>query len=110
VPFSPFDPPYDQLMAAAESVADARPDVDRELARQVFEEAATLLHNGLVLDGLDDHDARAMIAGLCEDLVTDDPGEAIRRRAQSLLTSPSDLHDPAAVSVSYDLAAALFRL
>ncbi len=80
MPFSPFDPPYDQLMAAADAVADVRPEVDREPAREVFEESAVLLHNGLVLDGLDAHDARAMVAGLSLDLVEPDPGSAIRAR------------------------------
>ena len=47
-------PSFDLIERLAEVVADARPDVDRESARQVFEEAATLLHNGLVLDGLDE--------------------------------------------------------
>ena len=39
------------------------------MAREVFEEAATLLYNGLALDGLDEHDASAVVAGLCVDLV-----------------------------------------
>lgn len=110
MPFSPSDPPYDQLMTVAETVADARPDVDRDLAREVFEEAATLLHNGLVLDDLDDHDAAAMVAGLGEDLVSADPGAAIRARAHSVVDSPGDLHDPDAVSASYLVAAALLQL
>ena len=48
------DPPYDQLLATAEAVAQARPEVDLEMAREVFQEAATLLYNGLALEGLDD--------------------------------------------------------
>ena len=47
-----FDPPYDQLLATAERVAAERPEVDLDLAREVFEEAATLLYNGLALEGL----------------------------------------------------------
>jgi hypothetical protein len=35
-------------------------------------EAATLLHNSLALDGLDAHDAGAVVAGLCVDLVAAD--------------------------------------
>ena len=110
MPFSPHDPPYDQLMATAERIADERPEVDRDITREVFEEAATLLHNGLVLDGLDDHDARAMVAGLCDDLVAADPGGAIRQRAHAVVESPGDLHDAEAVSNSYLITAALFGL
>src|SRR5215213_10838711 len=91
-------PPFDQLMATAEAVARARPEVDLEMAREVFLEAATLLHDGLVLDGLDEHDASAVVAGLCVDLVAPDPGTAVRARAQATLEDPEDVHDPEAVS------------
>ena len=50
MPRSTFDPPFDQFLATAEAVAQARPEVDLELAREVFHEAATLLYNGLTLD------------------------------------------------------------
>ena len=103
-------PPYDQLLATAEAVAAARPEVDLEIAREVFQEAATLLHNGLVLDDLDDHDASAMVAGLCADLVAEDPGAAVRARAQATLETPGDLHDPEGVSAAYLTTVALFRL
>jgi hypothetical protein len=105
-----LDPPYDRLLATAETVARERPDVDLELAREVFGEAATLLHNGLVLDGLDDHDADAAVAWLCLDLVASDPGTAIRSRADALLRSPGDLHDPESVSRALVIAAGIFRL
>ena len=80
---SAVQPPYDQLLATADAVAEARPEVDLEMAREVFLEAATLLDNGLALDGLDEHDASAVVAGLCVDLVSPDPGrrcERARRR------------------------------
>ena len=60
MPPSAVEPPFDQLLATAEAVARDRPEVDLELAREVFLEAATLLHNGLALDGLDEHDASAV--------------------------------------------------
>jgi len=44
------------FLAAAEAAAKARPEVDVELARELLAEAATMLHNGLALDGLDEHD------------------------------------------------------
>lgn len=97
-------------MATAEEVARARPDVDLELAREVFHEAATLLHNGLALDGLDGHDTQAVVAGLCMDLVDHDPGAAIRARSQATLADPGDLHDPEGASAAYMTAAAVLQL
>jgi hypothetical protein len=103
-------PPFDQFLATAEAVAKERPEVDLELAREVFHEAATLLDNGLALDGLDEHDASAVVAGLCVDLVAADPGAAVRARSQATKESPGDLHDPEAVSAAYLIAAAIFQL
>ncbi len=80
------------------------------MAREVFQEAATLLHDGLALDGLDGHDAQAVVAGLCADLVTEDPGTAIRARSQAALDAPAALHDPAGVSAAYLTAVALLQL
>ncbi|HEY2877739.1 hypothetical protein [Nocardioides sp.] len=107
---SAVDPPFDQLLATAEAVARERPEVDLELAREVFLEAATLLHNGLALDGLDDHDASAVVAGLCIDLCAGDPGAAVRSRSRAVLESPGDLHDPETVSGAYLVAAAILQL
>src|SRR3954447_9280948 len=107
---STVEPPFDQFLATAEAVAQARPEVDLELAREVFQEAATLLDNGLALDGLDAHDASAVVAGLCVHLVVPDPGAAVRARSQATLESPGDLHDPEAVSAAYLIAAAIFQL
>src|SRR5580765_5822297 len=110
MPPSAVDPPFDQFLATAEAVAKARPEVDLELAREVFHEAATLLDNGLALDGLDEHDANAVVAGLCVDLVAADPGAAIRARSSATLETPGDLHDPAGVSAAYLIAATIFAL
>jgi hypothetical protein len=103
-------PPFDQLLATAEAVAQARPEVDLEMAREVFHEAATLLDNGLALDGLDGHDASAVVAGLCVDLVAEDPGAAVRTRAPATLEAPADLHDAESVSAAYLVAAAILQL
>jgi hypothetical protein len=110
MPRSTVDPPFDQFLATAEAVAKARPEVDLEMAREVFEEAATLLHNGLILDDLDAHDAHAVVAGLCADLVARDPGAAIRARAEATRKVPGDLHHPKAVWAAYLDAAAVFQL
>jgi hypothetical protein len=111
MPDSAVGPPFlDQFLATAEAVAAARPEVDLEMAREVFIEAATLLHNGLALDGLDDHDASAVVAGLCVDLVAEGPGAAIRARSQAALDAPVDLHDPEGVSAACLTVVALFQL
>src|SRR6476661_6617486 len=110
MPAGPLDPPFDQLLATAEEVARARPEVDLEMAREVFHEAATLLDNGLALEGLDEHDANAVVAGLCIDLVAEDPGAAIRARSRASVEAPEDLHDPEGASAAYLMAAAVFQL
>jgi hypothetical protein len=110
MPSGTVRPPFDQLLATADAVALSRPEVDLEMAREVFHEAATLLDDGLALDGLDEHDARAVVAGLCVDLVTEDPGAAVRPRSQATVKSPGDLHDPDAVSAAYLVAAGILQL
>ena len=107
---STVDPPFDRLLATAEAVARERPEVDLEMAREVFLEAATLLHNGIALDGLDDHDAGAVVAGLCVDLVSADPGAAVRARSRATLEAPGDLHDPEGVAASYLVSATILQL
>ena len=103
-------PPFDRFLVTAEEVAKARPEVDLELAREVFLEVATMLDNGLALEGLDEHDAAAVVAGLCVDLVAPDPGTAVRARAQATLESPGDLHEPEVVSAAYLICAAMLKL
>ncbi|MBM7809128.1 hypothetical protein JOD57_004965 [Geodermatophilus bullaregiensis] len=103
-------PPFDQFLAAAEAVARARPEVDPTMAREVFLEAATLLHDGLALDGLDDHDAGAVVAGLCVDLVAADAGAAVRARARATSETPGDLHDPEGAAAAYLIAAGILQL
>ena len=110
MPPSTVGPPFDQLLATAEDVARERPEVDPEMAREVFLEAATLLDNGLALDGLDAHDAHAVVAGLCVDLVAEDPGAAVRARSEATLDAPGDLHDPEAVAAAYLVSAAILQL
>lgn len=80
------------------------------MAREVFHEAATLLHNGLVLDDLDGHDPNPVVAGLCLDLASADPGAGIRASAQAALERSEDLHDPKRVSAAYLIAATVLQL
>jgi hypothetical protein len=110
MPPDTVDPPFDQFLATAEAVARARPEVDLDMAREVFLEVATLLHNGLALDDLDEHDAEAVVAGLCVDLVAADPGAAVRARSRATSESPGALHDPDGASAAYLMAAAILQL
>jgi hypothetical protein len=110
MPSDAVQPPFDQFLATAEAVARARPEVDLEMAREVFMEAATLLHNGLALDGLDDHDAKAVVAGLCLDLIAPDPGHAVRARVQTVRDSATELHDPEGVAAAYLDSARILQL
>ncbi|WP_392543177.1 hypothetical protein [Oryzobacter telluris] len=104
------EPPYDQLLATGEEVIATRPEVDPEMVREVFLEAATLLNNGLALDGLDEHDAHDVIAGLCVDLVSDDPGTAVRARSRAATEHPDTWHDPQGVSASLLVSATILQL
>lgn len=107
---STVNPLLEPFLAAADEVARARPDVDPELAREVFDEAATRLHNGLALDGLDEHDTQVVVAGLCVDLVAEDPGAAIRARSVASVAATGGLHDPHAASAAYLVAAEILKV
>ncbi|MFL6108585.1 MAG: hypothetical protein ACJ72D_26315 [Marmoricola sp.] len=100
------NPLLDPFLAAAEEAAATRPEVDADLARELMAEAATMLHNGLALEGLDEHDTRAAVAVLANDLVAPDPGAAVRARAEAVLAD-ADLHEPEVVSGALRVAAAI---
>jgi hypothetical protein len=110
MPYRTPNPMTEPFAAAAEAVAQARPDVDLEIARELLDEAATMLHNGLALDGLDEHDASAVVAGLATDLTALDPSAAVWAHAQAVLEEPGDLHDADGVSAAYLSAAAILQL
>jgi len=110
MPQRAVEPPFDLFLATAEQVVRDRPEVDPDLTREIFLEVATMLDNGLALDGLDEHDARAVVAGLCVDLIAADPGAAVRERSRTTLEDAADLHDPASVSRSYLIAASILQL
>ena len=105
-----LDPRLRPVLGLAE-VAAARPGVeaDLETLHEIFAEAAMLLDLGNVLDELDPHDAQAVVAGLCADLLAADPADSIRAHAETALTD-SSLHDPEAAAVAYRMAAHALRL
>ena len=62
MPSSSLGPPFDQVLATAES----SPGTTRsgpEMAREVSRGAATLLYHGLALDGDRGHRGRAVLGG-----------------------------------------------
>ena len=110
MPSRTVGPPFDRFLATAEAVARSRPDVDPEVAHEVFLEVATLLDDGLALDGLSEHDAASVVDGLCVDLVAADPGAAVRARSRATLADPGDVDDPDGVSAAYLVTAAILQL
>ena len=78
-------PPFDRFLATAEAVAEARPEVDADMIREVFAEVATTIDDSLALDGLDEHDTDAVVTALCADLVADDPVAAAYSTVVQLL-------------------------
>lgn len=64
------------------------------MVQEIFDEAATLLHNGLTLDHLDDHDGDIVISELCLALTDADPTTALLTRFYAATDKPTDLHDP----------------
>ncbi len=104
------NPLLEPFLTAAETLAATRSDVDPELAREVLVEAATMLHDGLALDGLDDHDTCAAATGLARALTAPDPGVAVHESAEAALADGAGLHDPGAVSAAYLVAASILRI
>ena len=100
----------DPFLAAADAAAAARDDVDVGVARELMGEAAAMLHNSLALDDLDPHDLEVVVAGLASDLVSVDPGAAIRARAAVLADGDPSLHDPDGVRGAYLVALAVLQL
>ena len=82
------------FLAAADAAAAARPEVARDVARELMTEAAEMLHDGLALDHLDEHDLGLAVAALAADLAAPDPTEAVRARAAA---PPSDSPRPEGV-------------
>lgn len=97
------------FLAAAEDVCAARPEVDADLARELMAEAATMLHNGLALDGLDADDTVATAKMLAQALVAADPAAAVRASAVAA-RGDSALHEPEVVGGAIGVAAAILRL
>jgi hypothetical protein len=101
---------FDRFTATAATVAEARPQVDPAMIREIFEEAATMLDNGLALDHLDDHDAHLVVAELCVALTDADPTTALMSRFYAATEQPAGLHDPTGVALAYENVLGILQL
>jgi hypothetical protein len=100
----------ERFRAAADAVAAERPEVDRDIARELMAEAATMLYDGLALDAVDQRDLATVIDGIAQDLVAADPGQALRESAARTTAEPGSMHDPAEAAAAYLSAAQTLRL
>ena len=101
---------FDEFAATAVAVAKARPQVDPGMLHEIFDDAATMLHNGLALDHLDDHDARIVVSELCAALTDADPTTALMTRFYAATDVPADLHDPVGVALAYENVLGILQL
>jgi hypothetical protein len=101
---------FDRFAATAVAVAAARPRVDSAMVREIFDDAATMLHNGLALDHLDDHDAQIVVSQLCASLTDADPTTALMTRFYAATEEPANLHDPIGVALAYENVLGILQL
>lgn len=98
------------LLATADLIAPVHPEIDVATLREIFVEAATLLHDGLALEGLDEHDTEIVVNGLCVALASSDPPTAIRAASRTCIEQPGDLHEPRSASASFLIAAGILQV
>ncbi|GAA2736386.1 hypothetical protein GCM10009867_20960 [Pedococcus aerophilus] len=101
---------FDRFDQTAVAVVQARPEADPTMIKEIFEEAATLLHNGIALDHLDDHDADIVIAGLCIALSDADVTTALLTLFYAATDEPDGLHDPAGAALAYENVLRILQL
>jgi hypothetical protein len=110
MPSSAADLLFDRFAATAAAAAKARPQVDPGMVKEIFDDAATMLHNGLALDHLDDHDAKVVVSELCTALIDSDPTTALMTRFYAATERPADLHDPIGVALAYENVLGILQL
>ncbi|KRE56952.1 hypothetical protein [Phycicoccus sp. Soil748] len=92
------------------AVTKERPQVDPAMVQDIFDEAATMLHNGLALDHLDDHDADIVISELCVALAEADVTTALLTRFYAATDKTEGLHDPTGVALAYENVLRILQL
>lgn len=101
---------FDRFSATADTVVAARAQVDPAMIREIFDDAATMLHNGLALDHLDDHDAQIVVTELCAALTDPDPTAALMSRFYAATDEPEGLDDPIGVALAYENVIGILQL
>ncbi|WP_406832872.1 hypothetical protein ABEG17_08620 [Pedococcus sp. KACC 23699] len=101
---------FDRFDQTAVAVVRERPHVDPAMVREIFDEAATLLHNGLALDHLDDHDADIVISELCLALTETDVTTALLTRFYAATDEATGLRDPTGVALAYENVLRILQL
>ena len=101
---------FDRFAATAVTVARTRPQVDPAMIEEIFGDAATMLHNGLALDHLDEHDAQLVVPELCTALSDADPTTALMARFYAATERPAGLHDPIGVALAYENVLKILQL
>jgi hypothetical protein len=101
---------FDRFGETAVAVVKARPQVDPAMIQDIFDEAATMLHNGLALDHLDDHDADIVVSELCVAVTDEDVTTALLTRFYAATDEPNDLHDPTGVALAYENVLRILQL
>ncbi|WP_270888924.1 hypothetical protein [Pedococcus sp. 5OH_020] len=101
---------FDRFGETAVAVGKTRPQVEPAMIHDIFDEAATLLHNGLAMDHLDDHDADIVISELCVALTDADVTTALLTRFYAATDKPEDLHDPTGVAMAYENVLRILQL
>lgn len=100
----------EEFEAAAVRAAAERPEVDAGTARELMAEAAEMLHNSLALDSLVEWDAVVVVRDLAADLVSVDPGAAVRARSAAVAQDPGAYAEPGVVAETYLVCAAVLGL
>lgn len=101
---------FDRFGETAAGVVKERPQADPVMVRDIFDEAAIMLHNGIALDHLDDHDADIMISELCVALTDADVTTALLTRFYAATDEPAGLHDPTGVALAYENVLRILQL
>jgi hypothetical protein len=106
---APWASPFDQFLATAEVVAQARPEVDLEMAREGSMRRRLCSPTASPLTLWTDTTLAPLSLGCASISLLRIPAPRCAR-SHATLEAPGDLHDPEGVSAAYLIAAAILQL